>query len=1463
MITRVNTSALWMKVVLATILASALVTAYPSFAEEPKGKTEEAQKSEGSATPGTSAKSAATSAPPAAQVAPPPASVSGDAAPPKRKYPPIPVNPEVFRAHDEWFVGVARKIEDGSATTQERRAWYEMKKRYYPFTPDARPPKNWRAQAVKQGDAIDFRATRPAAASGKVQPLAAADYTWAQLGPNIPWGQGQPPKASPDTDFGAGRATAIWVNPNDSRDVLLGFADGGVWKSTNVDKTENSATWTPLTDFQPSLSVGDVVARVSATDSNRLGPNTTIWVATGEGNFGGGDVQGVGVLKSTDGGATWQLKQIPWVVASDGTSMFDRQSIRRIAIDPRNPNNLWIAADSGVFRSNDAGDTWRLVESLPYWKKYSGDCWYVFHTDLLIDDQTPAAGQPSHVYVASGRPGDAGCSTVSREDNAIFRSTDDGLAWTNISVPNANCPGVVAGTTSRGYSCVGTGFAASGLTNSTTVNGNVGRISLAHSSVNKKKIYAMLHNVSNSQSLGIWSTDDASLATVTWTARATTNYCGGQCWYDMVGAVNPTNDAQVIVGGLEAYVSNNSAGAINQTSSWTGWGTVDYAHADHHRLVWVDNTTIYVATDGGFNVGNVVNPGTTWGVDWVNQTYNLGTGTLQAYGMGQSATNPLRIHVGVQDNGQPKVVLNAGETAISQWWEIRGGDGGFSGTNSTNDAIVYQEYVYAGIYRATNATYTGTAAWTWACQNTATSPLGGCTSCNGSCNPDSSTQFIAPITLDYNAQNILYTGSRKVYRKDAAGAWISYSPDLTTTNNGNSILWIHSARNNGTAGALWAVTENGRVWKTTNATCTTANCATWTDTTKAPLPARGFSWIETHPTNASQAILTVLGWNTGHVYRTLDGGTTWVDISGGLPNEPFDAIAVEPTAPYRVFAGSDFGVYVWEDPWNAAATPTWYRINNGALPYQKIYQLQWSPAASGKLRAATHGRGLWELTIGAGAGCGGSVPAAPTGVTATPSSGQVTLNWSAVAAAATYRIYRVDGSLCPATGGRVIASGITGTSYVDTTSCTGDYSYFVVAVNASSCEGSRSSCVSVTMPATAAPAGLTATPGNNQVSLTWNAVAGAATYEVWRQTTGSCPTTNATQIASNIAATSYIDATAVNATTYAYIVRVQTSCPGAPFSNCVNAQPVACTPPAAPSSASVSATAANELTVSWAAVAGASSYNVYRANGSCPGASYTLVGSTTAPGTAYADTGVTGPNTYAYVVRTVATCESADSPCVSAVAYPPACLTPPSFGGVSSATAAASTTCAIDLSWSAGTSNCSGSLTYSIYRSTTTGFAPSASNRIATNVTGTTYTDSAALSAGTTYYYIVRASDSANNAEETNSVERSATTGASCISAPLPVPILTIRATGTATEGTNLLQWVNASPRQSGTTITINFKTRPDGTACSSTDYPGSATDSGATTLVTGRATTTDVDSYSHTGLTNGTTYCYAIWAKY
>ena len=141
----------------------------------------------------------------------------------------------------------------------------------------------------------------------------------------------------------------------------------------------------------------------------------------------------------------------------------------------------------------------------------------------------------------------------------------------------------------------------------------------------------------------------------------------------------------------------------------------------------------------------------------------------------------------------------------------------------------------------------------------------------------------------------------------------------------------------------------------------------------------------------------------------------------------------------------------------------------------------------------------------------------------------------------------------------------------------------------------------------------------------------------------------------------------------------------------------------------------------------------------------------------YDDTTVSGASTYYYVIRASdgSACRSPFSTEVSATATG-LCTLDPTFAGIETASNAELQDCTIDLTWSAGTSRCSGSLSYSVYRSTDPAFTPDPSTRIAEGVGTLTYQDYDMLGSGTEYHYIVRATDSVNDAEETNTEVRSA-----------------------------------------------------------------------------------------------------------
>ena len=203
---------------------------------------------------------------------------------------------------------------------------------------------------------------------------------------------------------------------------------------------------------------------------------------------------------------------------------------------------------------------------------------------------------------------------------------------------------------------------------------------------------------------------------------------------------------------------------------------------------------------------------------------------------------------------------------------------------------------------------------------------------------------------------------------------------------------------------------------------------------------------------------------------------------------------------------------------------------------------------------------------------------------------------------------------------------------------------------------------------------------------------------------------------------------------------------------------ITCTTPP-PASLSATANGNNRIDLGWATVSGAAQYRVYRATTS--GGPYTQIATIAAPTTSYSDASANGGVTYYYVVRAAGgTCafESANSPQASATAVG-ACNLPPLFAGLTSVVAPTNATCTLNLAWSAATRQCSGggSVTYAVYRSTVSGFPPGTANRIATGISGTEYSDTSGLASGTTYYYVVRATDTSNGVEDTNSVQRSGT----------------------------------------------------------------------------------------------------------
>ena len=365
-------------------------------------------------------------------------------------------------------------------------------------------------------------------------------------------------------------------------------------------------------------------------------------------------------------------------------------------------------------------------------------------------------------------------------------------------------------------------------------------------------------------------------------------------------------------------------------------------------------------------------------------------------------------------------------------------------------------------------------------------------------------------------------------------------------------------------------------------------------------------------------------------------------------------------------------------------------------------------------------------------GGGGSAPPVPAGLSATAGNAQVALTWNTSAGASGYYVQRSTVS-----GGPYMQIAAQGTASFTDTGLTNGTKYFYV-VSSYNMQGTSANSVEVSAtpaaPVPATPIGLTATAGNTQIALSWTASSGATSYNVKRSTTSG----SGYQTIGSPTTASFTNTGLTNGTAYFYVVSAVNAAGESSNSAQASATPaVAPQPPAAPTG--LSATAGNaQVSLTWTASAGATSYHVKRSTTS--GGGYTQMAAPTSAN--FTDTGLTNGTTYFYVVTALnAAGESANS--VQASATPAAPVQPPAAPTGLTATPG---NAQVGLTWTAS----SGATSYHVKRSTTSG---SGYAQIAAPTTAS-FTDSAVAN-GTPYFYVVSALNAAG--ESANSAQASAT----------------------------------------------------------------------------------------------------------
>jgi probable HAF family extracellular repeat protein len=527
---------------------------------------------------------------------------------------------------------------------------------------------------------------------------------------------------------------------------------------------------------------------------------------------------------------------------------------------------------------------------------------------------------------------------------------------------------------------------------------------------------------------------------------------------------------------------------------------------------------------------------------------------------------------------------------------------------------------------------------------------------------------------------------------------------------------------------------------------------------------RPFRWHPSAP-NASTGTMAALSVTNGYASGLNDAGVS-VGWSAGSDGEPQPALwdntgahllpLAPPENPEQTPVGgvakgiNNLGYVVG----TSRHSELWFDSEGGAWIQYLDTAVIWDSANGVRRLSALTGFGVSEARAVNASGqiIGLDYLLSPSPLPVRPSrlwvypfveDGQVSLHWTPGNGATSYTVKRAA-----STGGPyvTVAADVTGTNYVDTAVANGSrYYYVVTAVNAYGESANSHETVGAPLRAPEPPTGLKGMPGDQQVTLSWNAVAGADLYDLYRSTTPGGPYvwfayTSGTSLVDYGDWDEWNTYPLNNGTTYYYVVTATNGSGRSGYSNEASATPVA--PPSPPAPTGLTAAAGDQrVTVSWNASDGATYYNLWRAT--TPGGPYThhVVNF---DGTQWTDSDLANGTTYYYVVTAGNT--GGVSPNSSEVSATPIGPPPPA---APTALAAAGGKKKVSLTWKQSTS--AGVTQNRIYRSTTSGGGYTLR---ATISAGQSFSDTG-LSNRVTYYYRVTAVNSSGK-ESTYSNQASA-----------------------------------------------------------------------------------------------------------
>ncbi|WP_299014848.1 glycosyl hydrolase [uncultured Polaribacter sp.] len=753
----------------------------------------------------------------------------------------------------------------------------------------------------------------------------------------------------------SGRVADIAVNPNNPTEFYVGYASGGLWHTTN-----NGTTFTPLLDNSPTQNIGDIAIDFKSG---------TIWVGTGEKNSSRSSYAGIGLLKSTDNGKTWQ-----------NMGLTDSHHVSRIVINPNNVNEVVVGvighlyspnAERGIFKTTDGGQTW--TKSL------------FINNDTGIIDVAFAPENFNVMYAASWqRERKAWNFTGNGNNSAIYKSTDAGSSWTKIS-ENSGFPtgngvgriGLAVFNENTVYALHDSQYrrpkdnnkkASNGLTKEDfkTMSAN------AFLNLDNKKLNTYLKNngfqekyraQNVKQMVRVGSVKPIDLASYLEDANAmlfdtqvigsevfkTTN--GGKNWqkthknyldgiYNSYGyyfgeiRVDPKDENGIYVLGVQIIKSKDSGKNFTLISR-------ENVHSDHQAL-WVNpqkSGHLINGNDGGLNISyddgesyiKLNNPP-------VGQFYSVYADNQKNY----------KVYGGLQDNGV--WVANNNATVNKRWHQtgqnpyqsIMGGDGMQVQVDDRNPNIVYTGYQFGNYFRINRAN--GDRAYIQPKHTLGETPY--------------RFNWQTPILLSKHNQDILYLGGNKLHRSlNQGNSWETISGDLTTGGKKGNVAYgtlTTISESPFQFGLIYTGSDDGYINLTKNGGGSFTRISN-------NLPQN--LWVSRVIASAhkkERVYATLNGYRfddfTPFIFMSDDFGATWKNIGNSIPTAAVNVIKEDPTNENVLYVGTDNGLYVSFNKGNS-----WEAFANN-FPNVAVHDLVIQPTAK-ELVVGTHGRSLYKANI--------------------------------------------------------------------------------------------------------------------------------------------------------------------------------------------------------------------------------------------------------------------------------------------------------------------------------------------------------------------------------------------------------------------------------------------------------------------------------------------------------------------